>query len=359
MNVFLPDCPICGQPANKTNTHLLPWFIIKHYVTEKGSGIRDKHLSFTIGSRGPVKLHAGRGVLPETLDGFGELHEVEIEASDPYARNNIWCAACEDKFSRLEAIFAVTFSEQRLKNLPEDMNPYHGQRVFLNADIHTSLYQLFIHSIFWRCSVGRFDGLTLEPAVERKLLANLQSAFQTPNFVKLKKTDVLPVVHEFPLVTSYLCRKDGVDTTANYISTNKVRWPYMVIGGQWIFQLFEKSGHIRGTNEFLYGLRDALDTPGLYPKIAGRSHAVLVNTAVSERFVERLIQAVSTLKTQDIRETARMLHDGIFKVPASEEVVNYLVQRFLARKEEGNAEVKSYQLAFGDFANELGILSPT
>jgi hypothetical protein len=294
-------------------------------------------------------------VLPETLDGFGELHELEVEKSDPYARDNLWCPDCERKFSRLEAVFATAFTEARLRNQPKELNPYHGQRIFVDGDFHYSVYQIFIHSIFWRCSVGRFDGLELQPAVEYRLLANLQAAFQAPEFLKLKKTGELPVLHAFPLVTSYLCREEGGDVTANYITTNKVRWPYMITGGKWIFQLFEKVGHIRGTNEYLYGLRDALDMAGLYPKIAGRSHVVLVNTEASERFVDRLKHAVSTLKAKDIRSTVRTLHDNIFPLSASDEVVEYLVHRYIARREEGNAEVKSYELAFKDFAVETGM----
>jgi hypothetical protein len=45
----------------------------------------------------------------------------------------------------------------------------------------------------------------------------------------------------------------------------------------------------------------------------------------------------------------------MFPVPASGEVVEYLVHRYITRREEGNAEVKSYELAFKDFAVEKGM----
>lgn len=35
----------------------------------------------------------------------------------------------------------------------------------------------------------------------------------------------------------------------------------MIIGRRWMFQLFEKPGHIPGTNEYLYGLPLAIGTP--------------------------------------------------------------------------------------------------
>jgi hypothetical protein len=67
-------CPICGNPANKTNTHLIPWFIIKHYITQDGTGIRDKELSFTISSGHFTKMFAGRSVLPEVENSFRLIH---------------------------------------------------------------------------------------------------------------------------------------------------------------------------------------------------------------------------------------------------------------------------------------------
>src|SRR5688500_15379617 len=111
--ITVPACPICGNPANKTNTHLIPWFIIKHYVTQDGVGLRDKELSFNISSGHFTKLFAGRSVLPEKLEEFGDLHELEKEADNPYARDHLWCSKCEEKFSRLEAIFASQYREDK------------------------------------------------------------------------------------------------------------------------------------------------------------------------------------------------------------------------------------------------------
>src|SRR5688572_15463989 len=98
-------CPFCGNPANKTNAHLIPWFIIKNRITHDGTGNRDTELSFTISSAHFTKIYAGRSVLPETIEEFGDLHELEKEEENPYSRDHLWCTQCEEKFSRLEAIF--------------------------------------------------------------------------------------------------------------------------------------------------------------------------------------------------------------------------------------------------------------
>ncbi len=187
------DCPLCGSPANKSNTHLVPWFIVKRTVTEKGVGNREKQLSFRIGPGGPVRMHAARGVLPETLEALDVDHELVPEEEDKFARDYLWCARCEEKFSHLEHLFSEVFSENRLQAPPGDLEEHHGQRILVDVKYSYSLYELFIQSVFLRCSIDGFDGFKLEAPIEKKLLSNMQVAFQSPNFLKLKKGDELVV----------------------------------------------------------------------------------------------------------------------------------------------------------------------
>lgn len=355
----VPDCPICGQPANKTNTHLVPWFLIKKAVTEKGVGLRDKQLSFKISARHPVGVHAARGVLPETQEELHEEHYLEPEEKDAFARDYIWCGDCEEKFSHLEDIFSDVFTEKRLMQQPATLNPYHGQRILIEEKLDWSMYQLFVHSVFWRCSFGKFDGFRLEEPIEAKLLENIRTAFSVADFLTLKKQNAVPIIHSFPLITSYLCLADGTDVTTNVVSTNKVRWPYMIVAAQWVFQLFEKVGHIRGTNQYLYGLRDALDVIGIYPKIRDRSHVVLVNSDDSKHFLQGLMQAVTAAKLRDEMEGARRvtrgMFDAAFKIRPKREQEDFVVGRYLAHRGAGKQEEESCELAFRELASAMGL----
>jgi hypothetical protein len=45
----------------------------------------------------------------------------------------------------------------------------------------------------------------------------------------------------------------------------------------------------------------------------------------------------------------------MFPLLVSDDMGEYLVHRYIARREEGNAEVKSYGLVFKDFAVEMGM----
>src|SRR5688500_14083845 len=105
----IPLCPLCSKPADKKNAHLIPWFIIKHYITEVGIGDRDKELSFSISDSDFTRMFAGLSVLPEKLNEFANFHEAEKETENPYSRDFLWCHECENKFSRLEAIFSTQF----------------------------------------------------------------------------------------------------------------------------------------------------------------------------------------------------------------------------------------------------------
>jgi len=359
VKIHLPECPICGQPTNKTNTHLVPWFLIKETVTEKGTGLRDKQLTFTISPGNRVRLHAGRGVLPEPLEELHEDHDLEPAPEDEFARDHLWCASREDKVSHLEAIFSDVFTDERLLQQPEDLHPYHGQRIFIDEKFHPSLYRLFVHSIFWRCSVGRFDGFRLELPIEKKLLENVQTAFSVPGFERTKKKEGLPIVHSFPLITSYLGFDEGADVTAYHVSTNQMRWPYMVVAARWVFQLFEKEKHIRSTNEYLYGLRDALDSAGLYPQIKGTSHAVLVNSEDSKRFVEGLRKEITdaTLREEmkGARRVTRGLFEQAFKSSPKREHEDFVVGRFVVHRREGKPPLESCELALKDLASAMGL----
>jgi hypothetical protein len=122
----------------------------------------------------------------------------------------------------------------------------------------------------------------------------------------------------------------------------------MIIGGRWIFQLFEKPGHIRGTNENLYGLRFGIDTPGIYPKLAGKPHVVMLNESTSDLFINRLIQTVSDQKVQHLRKDIRKLHQHLYSIPAPLEIENHVVNRYVKHLDDGKPEFESLVRAFFD-----------
>ena len=113
----MEKCPICNtNDADKKNVHLIPWFLIKKCITQRGSGERGMELSFSIEPQSFTKMHIGRSVLPETVEEFAELHNLQKEKENPYSKDNLICTECEEKLSRIEAIFASQFLERKLTN---------------------------------------------------------------------------------------------------------------------------------------------------------------------------------------------------------------------------------------------------
>lgn len=344
-------CPICGNTANKTNLHLIPWFIIKHYITQQGTGIRDKELSFTISSDHLTKLFAGRSVLPEKLEEFGGLHDSEKEEENPYSRDHLWCDKCEKKFSRLEAIFSTRFSETKMRKSLTNHPIYKDHRIVIDNGMDNSIFQLFIQSIFWRCSIGKFDGFTLQPDIENKIKENLQEAFKTENFLELKAADQLPLKYSFPVFVSLLHVEPEDDSTKEFIMLNKSKAPYFIMGGKWLFQLFTKEGHIRGTQEWLYGLRHGLDTVAFFPKITGKPHVLLHNQALSQSFTQNRLDSFIEKKTLGLRRIIREAHVKFFRTKPTPFIENYILQQYFSHSDSGKTEFESFVHAFYDLKN--------
>ncbi|MBV7530476.1 hypothetical protein [Chitinophaga sp. sic0106] len=343
----IPKCPICGNPANKTNVHLIPWFIIKYYVTEAGGGARDKELSFSISSGHFTRMFAGRSVLPDKLEEFGDLHDLEKEQSNPYARDYLWCSKCEEKFSRLEAIFAVRFKEEKIRSM-KNLPTHNNQDILIDTGFDNSIYQLFVQSIFWRCSVGKFDGFTLDPPIESKITENLREAFKQPDFLQLKAGDQVSLVHSFPLLTSFMYAKPDDDPTINYIMINKANSPYFIMAEKWLFQLFVKDVHTRSSQEWLYGLRTTIDASALYPKVHNTSHAILLTESVSNEFHKNRLDYIVVKKRQGILRDIRGAHKQVFGRKPSIHIEHYIYKQYLAHREAGNPEFQSFILAFLD-----------
>ena len=247
-------CPICkNNNADKKNVHLIPWFLIKKAITQKGSGERDMELSFSIDTNSFTKIYFGRGILPENMEEYGELHELQKEKENPYSRNNIICTECEDKLSRLEAIFAMQFSDKNLKSANNEKTTiFNGHSLIIDTQYNFSLYELLIQSIFYRCSLGSFNGFKLNPTIEKRIEENLRMAFTIDNFKKVKSTEQIDFSNHFPIVNCSFAIHEAKDPTNNFIIIGHSKFPYFIMAGKWMFQLFEEEKHLQSSVEWLF-----------------------------------------------------------------------------------------------------------
>jgi hypothetical protein len=343
----MSPCPICGNPADKTNSHLIPWFLIKNVVTHRGRGFRDTEVSFTISGADFTKVFTGRSVLPETIDELGDMDQLEKEDANPYTRNNLWCKFCEEKFSRLEALFAITFSGNKLKDLTTVPLKNNGHALLIDEQFDYSIYQLFIQSIFWRCSVGKFDKFSLRPLIEKSIQENLKNCFEKSDFSKLKGQHKLEIKHRFPLITAVLYEEE-LDSTSRFIQINKVHNPYFVNAGRWLFQLYEKEKDVRTTIEWLYGVRNGIDSPKLFKDVKEKSHLLLINKSISEKFSQYQLKNLVDHKIRGLRKNIRMFYMKFFGKRPNESIINYIQGRFFFYYNQRLSEFECFAKAFFD-----------
>ena len=346
----MEKCPICKtKDADKKNVHLIPWFLIKKCITQGGSGERDMELSFSIDPTSFTKMYSGRSVLPENLEEFGELNDFQIEKKNPYSRDYLVCSECEDKFSRLEAIFASQFNDKSLKSEYIALGSnFKEHTAIINPKYNSSLFELLIQSIFYRCSIGRFNGFKLHPAVQKKIEENLCIAFKTPDFKKLKITDQLNFPKVFPIVVYSLPISEREDPTKQFIVINNSRFPYFIMAGKWMFQIFEAEKHIKSSIEWFYGLNDKLSRFEAYNRIMGTSHVIILDDVVSKYIFQNLIDDFAQRKIAGLKKTILDLHYHIFKNRPTNIIAQYIYTRYFIHLNSGKTEYKSLVHAFLD-----------
>lgn len=346
----MEKCPICrNKVADKKNVHLIPWFLIKKCVTQNGSGERDMELSFSIDPNRFTKMYTGRGILPENVDEYGELDTLQKEKANPYSRDNIICSDCEDKLSRLEAIFASQLGDRKLRveNHP-NFESFDNYSIFIDPKYHNSIYQLLIQSIFYRCSKGSFNGFALATPIEKKIEENLRLAFSIENFKRIKAKEEVKMINKFPLITSYLSVPEFEDPTNKLIVINTSRFPYFLIAGKWMFQLFEAEKQLKSTVEWLYGLHDILKATETYNQIKETSHVIVLESIVSEAISQNLLQFFIDKKIIGLRKNIRDFHRHIFKHKPDKFIAEYIFKQYFVHLQKGNTEIKSLVHAFND-----------
>lgn len=349
MYYFMALCPICRiKQADKKNSHLIPWFMIKKTITEKGTGERLKVLSFSIHSDQLTKVFIGQGILPETIEEFGQLHVAQNEAQDPYSRDYLICSECETKLSRLEAIFASRFPDKKVTNVnTQDYKDINIKVILTDANYNRNLYELLIQSVFYRCSIGKFNGFCLEKRVEEKIEQNLRLAFSTPSLSKLNPTTNIDFPYSFPIITTLIDMGGITDTTATYITTNQSRFPYFIMAGKWLFQMYEKEKQVKSSSERLFSLTNMFNQATMYKNLKNSAHVIVLQNSAGRAILDNVVSYFLERKIRGIKKNIRILHHHFFKKKPKEQIVEYLYQRYVFHSDKNN-ELDYYAHAFND-----------
>ena len=155
-------CRLCKiNEASKTNSHIIPWALIKEVVNQEGFKDRDHNVTYAISSFNTPQLHIGRRVLPdhiETVVGANAFEDEIIQRNDFLSRDYIFCPSCEEGIGKIESEFVsrvynkVDKSEKT--NLPSDEK---RNKMFQLTEYDTKLTYLLAYTIFFRASIVRFN----------------------------------------------------------------------------------------------------------------------------------------------------------------------------------------------------------
>jgi len=180
-------CKICqDNEANKSGSHIVPFFLLKRIDNLEGKKDRGYELGFRLSENGS-RNYFGQSVLPDKLDELYEdfdpsnFNNIEI----PLIEDFIFCDVCEKRLQVLETEYAKSLSKSGNKS-------ENYQSININ-----SLGFLFWLSVIWRLSISKNSGFNLmkpdEKTIHRILKKNLKDdlssiklSFKDPDLQKIK-----------------------------------------------------------------------------------------------------------------------------------------------------------------------------
>ncbi len=238
----MTKCGICGQrKATKTNSHLIPSFIIAMVSSYDGSYKRDKEMLFTFESILSF-FYAGRGVLdPNYLEYFKSISEEKqniIKDYQYFAPDFIFCPECEKKIGDfLESKYSA--NKHKLKN-----------------DGLISI--MFWLSVIWRISKFGSEVYKLPNEYEEVMGALLNEYLQNNGKIQ----DKANFLNRIPFSYKIVFCADYCKTNAGYISgqydreTNSATY-FM---GDFILQVYFSNTTVQND---VFGLKSIFDTATL------------------------------------------------------------------------------------------------
>lgn len=193
------NCLICNnREATKSNSHIIPSFLVAMVSSYDGSYRRGKELMFTISSF-QEKVYTGE--LPDTkleqIFDADTLTEERIKnelSNNTVAKDNIFCPTCETGLSQyLETPYAAN--------------------LLRNEKISNDIPIFFWISVIWRMSACGDYGFKLPKDIEDKLHYNLKQYFK----LKEDKKDVAVFLGEIDFRYKILHCKNFCKDNAGYI----------------------------------------------------------------------------------------------------------------------------------------------
>lgn len=264
-------CLLCGErDATKTNSHLIPSFLVAQVCSYDGSGNRDKEVMFTMT---PYEEKVYTGQIPDTK--YEELFDMEALSEERIERelkentaskDYIFCPMCE---KRLSDILETPYAK------------YHKQ----GGNIAPEIAFMFWMSIVWRMSVSEQFAFRIPNDIEQRLGRDLNSFMA----VLSEGGDVTQIVSNCPF-RYRIVKSDGKNANAPGYLGGHYNYDYNILTytiGDMIVCAQFGDGILPEGYEY-YGFENALQTaplnngshPEEYLLLKGEEYDRLIHTFV-------------------------------------------------------------------------------
>lgn len=325
----MPICLLCQQnEATKKNSHLMPHFLIKTAINKEGSKERDSELTFGLSARDFVDTYFGRSITVDTIKQYKgrELTEEEMKDENPFSKDYIFCPICEANIGRLEEYYSENiYQKLKKRNYGTAQTDKKGNIIALYPKAKVEVLLLFVYSIFFRCSIGRYHGFRLNKDLEEKLRVILLY-YLTENIQDvIDKIDKDSSEFKYYAVINTFSETDkNEDPTTNFVTIHHAQIPYFIYLNDVTFQLYEKEKHISNSIEFFYGITEMISLKESL--IKSDSYPIIVfNNQQRKLILERAFQAVADRQITFLKKAFREIHISIFNSKPSEVLIQYFM----------------------------------
>lgn len=262
-------CQLCQRKiADKTNSHIIPSFLVCMATSADGTGKRNHELIYSIGNL--VKAYTGNEVPMEVMNrNFDDLSEERLETEltkNDVSMDYVFCSSCE----------------KRLGNYLE--SPY-GQVMKSGGKIDADTQYFFWMSVLWRISHFRLLEHSLPKFMATELRKSLDQ-FMTNKNTGSKEEVVQRYPFSYRIIRCKDYSKDGAGCFyAQYDKKNQI---YSLSLGEIIVCFCFKDGDLPTDYDFI-GLRDEF---AIAPANDGSSKEVVkdVSSDVFDKAYDVVIQ---------------------------------------------------------------------
>lgn len=288
-------CKLCNNNiADKTGSHIVPHFLLKHIENEEGKTGRGNELGFVI-QTGDTKSYFGREVSPEKLEEvYGELTDEEISAnSHPLVIDHIFCSECERKLGVIEEKYSRTLAKKSHENY--------------SSGIQSGLGLLFWASVIWRLSVSGGGGMCLSAHQNgrlRELLSTmLKTDFREVDLTLLKRMKSAKGI-SYKLLRSPDYSKSNPTFLHFYPDS---RYPYSLVIWEFILFFSFSDNYTHFLKDKFFGLQNQIFAAPSN-KLVGDEQVSHLSNEGMRRMNSGLVEFIKNLRLESVFSNLDKLH---------------------------------------------------